>query len=271
MPRRRASVSDESDGFSASDTSSSEKSSSSDDSGNHRSSQSHRHKRSRQEGTLAASEDASGQGESVSDSVVSEGESCGEAVAVRTELEHVPELDVKIFEAWDALEAYLKNYSRRIHPQIYSVRACITANTRDQRIKASKSPLRLILPEITIYNKTFVWTHSGTPRRGRNQGSRPNQHSRKIRCRAQINACVRESGNWEVCITGQRTGHNHEVGQEIYKIYRESRQVTDNEVRSAVRTLHRAGANRKRILEYITENTSVNPTMKDVHNLVERL
>ncbi|ETI34643.1 hypothetical protein F443_18890 [Phytophthora nicotianae P1569] len=244
MPRRRASVSDESDGFSASDTSSSEKSSSSDDSGNHRSSQSHRHKRryqkrrtarenrskrakrrkrSRQEGKLAASEDASGQGESVSDSVVSEGESCGEAVAVRTELEHVPELDVKIFEAWDALEAYLKNYSRRIHPQIYSVRACITANTRDQRIKASKSPLRLILPEITIYNKTFVWTHSGTPRRGRNQGSRPNQHSRKIRCRAQINACVRESGNWEVCITGQRTGHNHEVGQEIYKIYRESR------------------------------------------------
>ncbi|ETP13032.1 hypothetical protein F441_11694 [Phytophthora nicotianae CJ01A1] len=266
MPRRRASVSDESDGFSASDTSSSEKSSSSDDSGNHRSSQSHRHKRryqkrrtarenrskrakhrkrSRQEGTLAASEDASGQGESVSDSVVSEGESCGEAVAVRTELEHVPELDVKIFEAWDALEAYLKNYSRRTHQvctltvncvtvldggcdinfdtpvtdvclleQIYSVRACITANTRDQRIKAS---------------------------------------------------------NWEVCITGQRTGHNHEVGQEIYKIYRESRQVTDNEVRSAVRTLHRAGANRKRILEYITENTSVNPTMKDVHNLVERL
>eukprot|EP00644_Phytophthora_capsici_P017041 jgi/Phyca11/130286/e_gw1.92.127.1 len=38
-----------------------------------------------------------------------------------------------------------------------------------------------------------------------------------------------------------------------------------------VRTLHRAGASRKRILEYITENTHAETTMKDIHNLVNRL
>ncbi|KAG6944337.1 hypothetical protein JG688_00017134, partial [Phytophthora aleatoria] len=77
--------------------------------------------------------------------------------------------------------------------------------------------------------------------------------------------------NWEVCITVQRTGHNHEVSQDVYPTYHEARHVSDDEVLSTVQTLHRAGANRKRILEYILDNTAVEPTMKDVHNLVTRL
>ena len=77
--------------------------------------------------------------------------------------------------------------------------------------------------------------------------------------------------DWEIYITRQRTGHNHEVSPEAYKTYHEAREVSDTEVLAGVRTLHRAGANRKRILEYIMENTSAEPSMKDVHNLVVKL
>ncbi|KAF4143151.1 Ulp1 protease family C-terminal catalytic domain-containing protein, partial [Phytophthora infestans] len=67
------------------------------------------------------------------------------------------------------------------------------------------------------------------------------EHTRKIGCPAQINACVRETGNREVCITGQKTGHNHDVSQEIYQTYHEARNVSEGEVISTIRTLHRAG------------------------------
>ncbi|KAG1686676.1 hypothetical protein DVH05_008527 [Phytophthora capsici] len=63
--------------------------------------------------------------------------------------------------------------------------------------------------------------------------------------------------------------HNHEISADAYGNYHEARQISDEEVLSTARTLHRAGANR--ILEYITENTNVQPTMKDVHNLVAKM
>ncbi|KAG4046130.1 hypothetical protein PC123_g18485 [Phytophthora cactorum] len=123
-------------------------------------------------------------------------------VVALDELVYVPELDRKVFESWDVLEAYLRTYSRR----------------------------------------TF-----------------------------QINACVQDTGNWEVRITKQVTGHNHVVSSEAYQTYHEARVVSDDEVIATVQTLHRAGANRKRILEYIVESTTVVPQLKDVHNLVARL
>lgn len=92
-----------------------------------------------------------------------------------------------------------------------------------------------------------------------------------IICILQINACVRLSGDWAVCITKQVTTHNHDVDPVAYQTYHEARQVSDDEVVDGVRVLHRGGANRKRILEYIVENSSVQPEMKDVHNLLARL
>lgn len=56
-----------------------------------------------------------------------------------------------------------------------------------------------------------------------------------------------------------------------YQTYHEAREVSGDEVLATVQTIHRAGANRKRILEYISENTTVDPIMKDAHNLVARL
>ncbi|ETM46855.1 hypothetical protein L914_08324 [Phytophthora nicotianae] len=174
------------------------------------------------------------------------------------ELVYTPELDGKVFESWDVLEAYLKTYSRRTF-QIYSVRTNTPVRKRNQRIKENKSDYTLIPEEVQFYNKTYVCTHHGDPLHNRSRGTRPQQSSRKIGCNAQINACVQETGNWEVRITKQISGHNHVVGSEAYQTYHEARVVSDDDVAATVNTLHRAGANRKRILEYITENTTVVP------------
>ncbi|POM69320.1 Hypothetical protein PHPALM_14399, partial [Phytophthora palmivora] len=171
---------------------------------------------------------------------------------------------------WGDLEAYLKSYSKRTF-QIYSVRTNTPVQKRNERMEANMSCCRPIPEEFKFYNKTYVCTHYGSPRRSTGRGARPHQHSRRIGCEAQINACVREAGGRKVCITKQKTGHNHAVGEEVYQHYHEARTVSDDEVLATVQTLHRAGASRKRILEYITENTNVQPSMKDVHNLVDRL
>ncbi|ETK94523.1 hypothetical protein L917_02343 [Phytophthora nicotianae] len=90
--------------------------------------------------------------------------------------------------------------------------------------------------------------------------------------RTYINACIREvGGTWEVFITKQNTGHNHDITSDTYQTYHEAHQVSDDEVLSTVHTLHRDGASKKRILEYITENSRVVPMLKGIHNLVERL
>ncbi|ETO75821.1 hypothetical protein F444_08675 [Phytophthora nicotianae P1976] len=195
----------------------------------------------------------SGKGPAVEDA-----ENDGCEIAVLDELVYTPELDGKVFESWDVLEAYLKTYSRRTF-QIYSVRTNTPVRKRNQRIKENKSDYTLIPEEVQFYNKTYVCTHHGDPLHNRSRGTRPQQSSRKIGCNAQINACVQETGNWEVRITKQISGHNHVVGSEAYQTYHEARVVSDDDVAATVNTLHRAGANRKRILEYITENTTVVP------------
>ncbi|KAE9214874.1 hypothetical protein PF004_g14923 [Phytophthora fragariae] len=194
-------------------------------------------------------------------------------IAPEDELVHAKELDKKLFDSWGALELYLKNYGSRTY-QIFTIRTNTPVRVRNSRIEPSKKQDKHMIPDsIVFYNKTYACTHSGESRRSRSQGTRPIQHSRKIGCPAQINACVREtgSGSWEVFVTRQVTGHNHEVGREIFQTYHQARQVSDDEVLATVHTLYRAGASRKRILEYITENTEVEPAMQDVHNLVARL
>ncbi|KAG2946070.1 hypothetical protein PC129_g1568 [Phytophthora cactorum] len=82
-----------------------------------------------------------------------------------------------MFADWDALEAYLKNYSRRRY-QIFPIRTNTPVRTRNQRIRASKTPGRILPEAVQFYNKTYVCTHYGKPRSTSGQGVRPNQHSR---------------------------------------------------------------------------------------------
>ncbi|KAF4143231.1 FAR1 DNA-binding domain [Phytophthora infestans] len=129
----------------------------------------------------------------------------GGGVTARDELVSVPPLDRRSFDTWALLEAYIKADSKRTY-QVYSVRTATPASTRSAKIKETNSYCDKIPAELKFYNKTYVCTHSGSPRTGRSRrGGRPNQYSRRIGCKAQINACVRLSGDWAVCITKQVT------------------------------------------------------------------
>ncbi|KAG3094685.1 hypothetical protein PI125_g16503 [Phytophthora idaei] len=211
---------------------------------------------------LFGSSDSSCSAETNASTICDAGKDGGDVTA-QDDLVSVPKLDVMTFDDWEELESYIK---------IYSVRTATPVSTRNQKIKDGRSFCDPIPADMKFYNKTYVCTHAGKPRQQPNGTShRPNQYSRRIGCKAQINACVRKSNDWEVCITKQIVTRNHDVGTEVYQSYHEVRQIDDAELLSGVRTLYRGGANRKRILEYIGENTTVQPAMKDVHNLVARL
>ncbi|ETO83416.1 hypothetical protein F444_02560 [Phytophthora nicotianae P1976] len=125
---------------------------------------------------------------------------------------------------------------------IYTVRTTTPVSRRSQRMGKNRSDYKRIPEELRFYNRTY------------------------------INACIREvGGTWEVFITKQNTGHNHDITSDTYQTYHEAHQVSDDEVLLTVHTLHRDGASKKRILEYITENSRVVPMLKGIHNLVERL
>ncbi|KAG3003799.1 hypothetical protein PC119_g15827 [Phytophthora cactorum] len=99
----------------------------------------------------------------------------------------------------------------------YSVRTNTPAHKLNQRINENMSAYTLIPEVVQLYNKTYACTHHGDPRQIRGQGRRPHQNSRKIGCKAQINACAQETGNWEVRKTKQVTDHNHVVSSEAYQ------------------------------------------------------
>ncbi|KAG1698204.1 hypothetical protein DVH05_015194 [Phytophthora capsici] len=126
----------------------------------------------------------------------------GGDIAPHHDLVGVPELDNTAFDSWDALEPYLKAYSKKTF-QIYTIRTNTPVRTNYSRMQRNMSPAKPIPEEFKFYNKAKVCTHSGSPRRSVGQGMRPHQHSRSIGCKAQINACVHFGADWEIVITKQ--------------------------------------------------------------------
>ncbi|KAG6946363.1 hypothetical protein JG688_00016085, partial [Phytophthora aleatoria] len=173
---------------------------------------------------LFGSSDSSGSAETNASTICDAGKDGGDVTA-QDDLVSVPKLDVTTFDDWEELESYIKVYRRRTF-QIYSVRTATPVSTRNQKIKDGRSFCDPIPADMKFYNKTY-------------------------------------SNDWEVCITKQIVTRNHDVGTEVYQSYHEARQIDVAEALSGVRTLYRGGANRKRILEYIGENTTVQPAMKD--------
>lgn len=76
---------------------------------------------------------------------------------------------------------------------------------------------------------------------------------------------------WQIQVTNQYAWHNHGVTAAIYKTYPEVRNALGADVLATVNILRKAEAKRKKILEYIIENTPHQPKMKDVHNLLSKL
>ncbi|POM62367.1 LOW QUALITY PROTEIN: hypothetical protein PHPALM_28481 [Phytophthora palmivora] len=206
----------------------------------------------------------------------SDSNSCkdGGEILAREVLVSVPPLDVRSYENWEELRAYVKTYSRRTYQvgyPIYSVRTGTPARSLNEKIKKSNLFCDEIPDHLQFYNKTYMCKRSGARRRRTERRAERRISSSLVAMLYLINACVRHSSVWKACITKKVTTYDHDVGPGVYETYHEARQVSDDEVLTGVRMLHRGGANRKRILEYTSENSSVQPEMKDVHNLVARL
>ncbi|KAF1316812.1 hypothetical protein FI667_g15208, partial [Globisporangium splendens] len=195
-------------------------------------------------------------------------------IVVRLEaLISVPPLEKLVFDTWEDFHAYLLEYGQRTS-QLYSVRSATPSSRRNNLLNKKKVPQtqKLIPEQFVHYVKTITCTHGGKPR-PRSTGLRPNHQHRAIECPAQINACVKKDGQgiWKVHVTNQHAWHNHDINEAIYNGYPEVRNALGADVLATVNILRKAEAKRKKILEYIVENTPHKPKMKDVHNLLSKM
>ncbi|KAF4135615.1 hypothetical protein GN958_ATG15194, partial [Phytophthora infestans] len=102
--------------------------------------------------SFASDSDASSQNSSDSET-----EGCdGGDIAPQDELVDVPDLDVTAFDSWDALESYLKAYSRKTF-QIYTIRTNTPVRTRNARMQRNMSAFNLVPEEFKFYNKTYLY------------------------------------------------------------------------------------------------------------------
>lgn len=65
--------------------------------------------------------------------------------------------------------------------------------------------------------------------------------------------------------------HNHHLTKALWESDAENRTVKDVRLTNDVEVLHRDGANVKGILQYLRERTERKMTLKDVHNMVQRI
>ncbi|KAE9285248.1 hypothetical protein PF001_g21996 [Phytophthora fragariae] len=158
----------------------------------------------------------------------------------------------------------------------FRVRTNNKVSARNKKIKESGSTKPLVPEEWVFYGKTFVCTHAGKYN-ARGQGKRKRQQSRALECEAQINACVQVVDNdaevpeFVVRFTTWRLYHNHGLSEYTFRQYPRNRNALESEVLATVDTLRKAGASKKRIQQYIHENSVCTPTNQDVRNLVRRL
>ncbi|KAE9139902.1 hypothetical protein PF010_g444, partial [Phytophthora fragariae] len=186
-----------------------------------------------------------------------------------------PPLTKREFGSWVELESYLSEYSTASN-QSFRVRTNNKVSTRNKKIKESGSTKPLVSEELVFYGKTFVCTHAGKYN-ARGQGKRKLQQSRALECEAQINACVQvvdinaEVPEFVVRFTTWRLYHNHGLSEHTFRQYPRNRNALESEVLATVDTLRKNGASKKRIQQYIHENSVCTSTNQDVRNLVRRL
>ncbi|KAI9985189.1 hypothetical protein PInf_004514 [Phytophthora infestans] len=179
------------------------------------------------------------------------------------------------FSSWESFHAFLNEYSAQTY-QSFRVRTNNKVEERNKKIKKASSRAPLIPLEWGMYNKTLVCTHAGTFK-SRGKGKRARQESRATRCGAQINACIRVINNkpddpeFALCVTTAKLAHNHRLDRMTHQQYASVRTALPTRVVDTVDILRKAGAKKKRILEYILENADNSVEIRDVHNLVRKL
>ncbi|POM61179.1 LOW QUALITY PROTEIN: hypothetical protein PHPALM_29844, partial [Phytophthora palmivora] len=176
------------------------------------------------------------------------------------------------FDSWGAFDVYLKAYSAETY-QSFRVRTNNKVASRNNKIRDSGSTKPLVPEEWVHYSKTFVCTHAGKYK-PRGQGKRKRQESRALEYDVQINACVQAADSAAAVPTFVlriTAPHNHSLSRHTFDHYPHNRTAIDPELAGTVSELVKAGAKKKRILQFIHENSSCIPTSQYVHNLVRKL
>ncbi|KAE8897292.1 hypothetical protein PF006_g4714 [Phytophthora fragariae] len=158
----------------------------------------------------------------------------------------------------------------------FRVRINNKVEERNKKIEKEDSKVPPIPLEWEMYNKTLICTHGGTFK-SRSKGKRARQESRATKCGAKINVCdcvTNKKSDYQVfalCVTRAELPHLHKLDPTTYQYYASVRTSLPARVVDTVDILRKAGAKKKRILEYILENAGNSVGIRDVHNLVQRL
>ena len=127
------------------------------------------------------------------------------------------------------------------------------------------------MPGKDIYHEMLKCTHGlGQPSKTKD-GIYRKSTFRDTGCKAQISATLKiRKGEFRVCITKQKTIHNHPVNEEQYKFYHEQRILNKNDqgCYNDVQLMVSSGANKRKILQYIRKETGKEMTMVDLHNFI---
>ncbi|RLN90505.1 hypothetical protein BBJ28_00014636 [Nothophytophthora sp. Chile5] len=183
-------------------------------------------------------------------------------IAIEVEVEPLP----TSFESWDVFGQAVEEYCAHTF-QLYRIRTTSSVEKRNAALRQNLLPA-----ELEYYSKTLICTH-GFARASRSKGLRKNQSVRGTGCRAKINAHAKldiRSGQFMIKVS-QSCIHNHSVGPRTFANYAENRRCEDPDLLQVVDELQRAGAKKKRILEYLRAKTGKRLLIRDVHNLVRRM
>ncbi|OWZ03011.1 hypothetical protein PHMEG_00025328 [Phytophthora megakarya] len=149
-----------------------------------------------------------------------------------------------------------------------SIRTNNKVAQRNNRIAATKSKQPKVPEDWVNYGKTFY--------KARGKGKRKRQQSRMIDCNAQINACVQALADtnppvFKLRITSCRLEHSHPLSEHTFNNYPHIRTAYEPEVADTLTYLAKAGAKKKRIIQFIHENSKCKPIAHDIHKFVLRL
>lgn len=188
-------------------------------------------------------------------------------------------------DSWDAFQDHLALYTAATY-QLYRIRTTSSVSSRNARIyqqaasragsadPATSQLLAQLVPDsYQWYSKTFVCTHGWKERR-RGKGQRVSHSLRSTGCPVKVCVTlqrdVRDLNSWHVVVTKHILEHNHEISPEIFQQYSENRRIKDPSLLVQAEELWDAGMTRRKIYEFLKEQSSNVILMKDVHNLVQR-
>lgn len=188
-------------------------------------------------------------------------------------------------DSWDAFQDHLAAYTAATY-QLYRIRTTSSVSSRNARIyqqaasragsadPATSQLLAQLVPDsYQWYSKTFVCTHGWKERR-RGKGQRVSHSLRSTGCPVKVCVTlqrdVRDLSLWHVVVTKHILEHNHEISPEIFQQYSENRRIKDPSLLVQAEELWDAGMTRRKIYEFLKEQSSNVILMKDVHNLVQR-